>query len=409
MTLDPSIELRPALADEMLTLITTGERAFGSDVKPERAALEMAAIEPERTLAAFDGRSLVASAGIYTFDMTIPGGPVPMAGVTWVGVLPTHRRRGILTAMMRRQLTELHEQEREPVAALWASEPVIYRRFGYGLGSMRLGMTVESRLPFVAGAPARGGVRLVDLAEARAVIQPIYDRIRVDRPGMVSRTPPRWDLTLDDAEDSRQGASSLQCAVTNDDGGYVLYRTKGDSQNWVPSGKVTVRDFVSTSPDTATLWRYLLDLDLMTTVESWNRPLDDPLAYLVTDVRRTRPAIGDAVWVRVVDVERGLAARTYSEAGSVVIEVVDETCPWNAGTFRIDVDAADSRGVKVARTEESAQLTVSAVELGAVYLGGTRLRALAAAGFVDEHTAGAVTRADRMFAGPVEPWCAEVF
>jgi predicted acetyltransferase len=403
------IELRPATADEMVPLITTTHRAFGDDVRPDRLERDIASVAPERTLAAFDGADIVGVAAIYTFDMTVPGGPIPVAGVTWVGVLGTHRRRGILSSMMRRQLTELHEQEREPVAALWASEPTIYRRYGYGLASRRIGMTIETKLPYVAGAPEPQPLRLLPAEGFREAVAAVYERARPTRPGMLSRFPQRWDGLFDDTEASREGASSLTCALLGSGDGYVLYRTKGSWDDWLPNGTVIVRELVALNPSAySSLWRYLLDIDLMTKVEAWNRPLDEPLLHLVADPRRLHQTLGDALWVRLVDVDRALAARTYPVADSLVFEVVDSVCPWNAGRFALDVEAAHVPAA-VRRTDSSADLTLSAVELGSVYLGGTRLRDLAAAGFVDEHNPGAVARADRLFAGDVEPWCPEIF
>lgn len=408
--LPAGITLRPATAGEMPPLLATTLRAFGEDVRAETAALEIAAMPPEQSLAALDGTDIVASAGFYSFEMTVPGGPAPVAGVTWVGVLPTHRRRGILTAMMRHQLTDLHERGAEPVAALWASQAGIYRRFGYGLASRRLSLKIESRLAFVPGAPAVTPPRFVQLPEALDAISTTYNAMRVGRPGMTSRSPERWNALLDDAEHMRDGASALNCVVLEDGSGYVVYRTKAEWQGWTPNGKVVVRDFVAHSPQAyASLWRFLLDIDLMTTVEAHNRPVDEPLQHLVTDFHRAQPTLGEALWVRLVDVERALLARTYAQSGTLVIEVLDDTCPWNAGRFALAVEAADAAGVSVTRTDATADITVPAAVLGGAFLGGIRLRSLAAAGLVDEHTAGAVLRADRMFAGPVEPWCAEVF
>lgn len=402
--------LRPARADEMDALFATIERAFGADPNPEDARFEIPPLRPERTLAAFDGDTMVATGGIFTFDMTVPGGPRPVAGVTWIGVLPTHRRRGLLTALMQRQLTELHETGGEPVAALWASEPGIYRRFGYGRASSRLDMHLESRAAFVPGVSTTGQLRLVDAKESRAVAEQLYDRERLQRPGMLSRDSARWDVAFADPEHRRQGASSLQCVVLDGPAGplgYLTYRTKQDWQRGVPRGTVSVRELIATTPAAyATLWRYALDMDLMTTVEVLNRPVDDPLLYLLTDIRRAEVTVSDQLWVRIVDVEPALESRVYSIPGTLVIEVTDVGCPWNAGRFRLD---GGPDGATCQRTDEAADITVSAVELGAAYLGGTRLRTLAAGGFVDEHTPGALTLADAMFASPVAPWCGEVF
>jgi predicted acetyltransferase len=411
MTDSPAgIEFRPVSAGEMPALFDAVERAFGSDVSPEVAPYEIAALQPARSLAGFDGDRIIATAGIFTFEMTVPGGPVPVAGVTWVGVLPTHRRRGILTAIMRRQLNDLHDSG-EPVAALWASEPVIYRRFGYGSAAVRLGVKAESRAPFGPGAPALAGtLRMVDPKECRQVAEELYDRIRADRPGLISRDAARWDLTFLDVEKVREGASSLTCVVVDTpDGpaGYVLYRTKPEWGPTGPNGTVQVRDLFATTPAAyAALWRYVLDIDLMRTVQAWNRPTDDPLLYLLGDIRRAQPSLGDALWVRLVDVARALETRTYPTAGSVVLEVVDDVCPWNAGRVRLD---GGPDGATCTPTDESADLTLSATELGSAYLGGTRLGHMAAAGYVDEHTPGALDLADGMFAGRVAPWGAEVF
>jgi predicted acetyltransferase len=403
-------ELRAARPDEMDALFAAIERAFGADPNQEDARYEIPALHPERTLAAYDGDAMVATGGIFTFDMTVPGGPRPVAGVTWIGVLPTHRRRGLLTALMQHQLTELHETGAEPVAALWASEPGIYRRFGYGLASTRLAMRIESRTPFVPGVPTTGRLRLVDAKESRTVAEQLYDQERLRRPGMLSRDQARWDIMFADPEHRREGASSLQCVVldgTSGPLGYLTYRTKQDWQRGVPKGTVNVRELIATTPFAyAALWRYAIDMDLMSTVDVSSRPVDDPLLYLLTDVRRAQISLGDQLWVRVVDVERALSSRSYSVRDSVVIELTDVGCPWNTGRFRLD---GGPEGATCERTDAAADLTLSAVELGAAYLGGTRLRALAAAGFVDEHTAGALARADLMFASAVAPWCGELF
>ncbi len=119
------------------------ELAFGYDATDEENELDRTLREPKRMIAARVGGEMVGIAGAYSFDMTVPGGSAPMAGVTWVGVLPTHRRRGVLTAMMRHQLHDLHESQGEAVAALYASESVIYGRFGYGQASQELRLTMH--------------------------------------------------------------------------------------------------------------------------------------------------------------------------------------------------------------------------------------------------------------------------
>src|SRR5687767_9859728 len=126
--------------------------------------------ELDRSLALFDGDRVAATAGIYSLEMSVPGAVVPTAGITWVTVSPTHRRQGVLTAIMRRQLDELHEQEREPVAALWAAESSIYGRFGYAPATWRGGWTGQTeRLRLRRDVSTGSGrVRMVDVEEFRA-------------------------------------------------------------------------------------------------------------------------------------------------------------------------------------------------------------------------------------------------
>src|ERR671913_547778 len=156
------VELRPIDLAELPGFYRALAETFGEDPRDDDREHFAQTFEADRSIAAFDGGEVVATAGAYSLEMTLPGGPRPVAGVTIVGVLPTHRRRGLLTEMMRRQLTELHERQREPVAALWASEGVIYGRFGYGVAARQAGFTMGAARggagPRRGGGLGRGGV-----------------------------------------------------------------------------------------------------------------------------------------------------------------------------------------------------------------------------------------------------------
>jgi predicted acetyltransferase len=407
------LELRPVEPGEFPAFHRALMETFGDTPRDEDRERSLRVVEFDRTLAWFDGGRIAGTAGAYTRDVTVPGGPRPAAGVTAVSVQPTHRRRGLLTGMMRRQLTDLHEQQREPVAVLWASEASIYGRFGYGLAARQLavhGTSAAMRLR--ADAPAgTGRIVLADAEEARPHETAVYEALRPTTVGLLSRTTPWWDRRLYDPEHNRGGASARRHALhTEQDGtvtGYATYRTK---QRWSmaggPGGTVLVGDLMATTPQAyVQLWAFLTGIDLFPNLEWDAAPLDGPLTQLLADPRSLRSAVVDSLWVRVVDVGRALAARTYRVPVDVTIEVRDEFCPWNAGTWRLSGDAS---GAVCERTTDAPELTVSAVDLGAVHLGGPTLAQVASTGRVGGSPA-TLSAASLAFSGEREPWCPEIF
>ena len=395
MTLDVRV-LEP---EQVETAFQSLERAFGGAPHPDDVAAELSVVDDGRFYGVFDGASVVATAGSFDFRMTVPGGPVPVAGVTWVSVLPTYRRQGLLTAMMSRQLDDLHEQG-TAVAALWATEAAIYGRYGYGAAAWRLGLDVLSRSAFAAPVEP-GGVRLVDPAapEVRAV----YAAAAARTAGWPERDDRWWAFRLHDPEHARNGGSPLQCVLT--DGGYALYSTAMRWDNGLPGGVVRVREVVATGPAAAArIWRHLLDLDLMRTVEVFGAAPDDWLVMgLLAEPRAARPTLRDCLHVRLVDVRAALVARRYAADVDVVLEVRDAQCPWNTGCWRL---VGGRSGASCSAVSDQPDLVVDVADLGAAYLGGTPLRARP----VEERTAGALSRATTAF-GPLEgaPWCPQVF
>ncbi len=363
--------------------------------------------ELERMHAAFDGGAIVGGAGAYTFRLTVPGGLLPAAGVTIVGVLPTHRRRGILRAMMRAQLDDVHERG-EPLAILWASEETIYGRFGYGLASLSLGFEIERiHAAFRPGVETVGRARLVDADEAARLIPPVYDAVQSVTPGMYERPASWWENgPLADPPAFRHGGGPKQLAVLEVDGepqAYAIYRLHVSFGDLGPETTLRTIEVVgSTPPATASIWRYLLDVDWTKTVKGWLLPVDHPLLLLLARLNLAKPTVSDGLWVRLIDVGAALSGRSYAPGAGVVLDVRDEFCPWNAGRWRVE-------GGEASRTDAEPDLALDVADLGSVYLGGFTFRELARAGRVDELREGGLVRADELFRTDVAPWCPEIF
>lgn len=406
------IELRPVNDHELKDFLETTERTFGHFLREEEVPLWRKLLPLERSLVAIDGSSFVATAGAFPFSLSVPGGEVAAAGVTIVGVLPSHRRRGILTAMMERQLHETHERG-EPLAVLFASEGGIYHRYGYGLGVIAMRYDVDrDRARFRDGTPRTGRTRMLEIDEAVGTFNDVYERVRRTTSGMYARSSDWWRMhRFYDPEYQRDGAGPQFRAVWEDEdgtpGAYVLYRIHGSWDDGVPKSKLEVLEVAATSPvATREIWSFIFGVDLIDRVQTTWQPLDDPLIHMLEEPRRLQARLGDALWVRVVDAEVALAARSYRASGPLVLEVADDLCPWNAGRWAIESDGSQS-GVE--KTAADPDLALGARELGAVYLGGVSFRSLALAERMDELTEGAVERADAMFRTERAPWSPEVF
>lgn len=402
------IELLPITKEEIPAFARTFGVSFGWDADDES---DMAFWEwmqgLGRTLAAFDNGRIVATAGIIGFQLTLPGGTqVPAGGVTAISVLPTHRRRGILREIMRRQIDDMRERG-EAAGILWASESVIYGRFGYGLATSQADLNIKR--PYTAFSRVRvapGSVRLLETDEAKTLLPDIYDRFRQGVPGQVDRVSSWWDDFFRDNPQHRRGGSKRYYAVYQDgDGeGYAAYRLKSEWPGGIPGATAQVADLVTTGPGAYTaLWRYLLDLDLVDTVSIHGRPLDEPLRWMLADPRRLRfEDVGDAIWLRVVDIPKALEGRSYMVDGTVRLRISDPFWPDNDGTYRLEGGPA---GATCCRTDEDADMALDVADLGAAFLGGTPLSVLATAGRVEELRVGSLRLADAMFASDVAPWC----
>jgi predicted acetyltransferase len=365
--------------------------------------------EPARSLVAVDGDRMVGTAASFLTELTVPGGFLPMGGVTSVGVTPTHRRRGILTGLMRRQLDDAHEAG-EPLATLWASESSIYGRFGYGMAARNVRYEIErDRATLREPVDPVGRVVLMERDKARPIIEDVYERVRTGVPGMYAMPEARWEEVMADLEFERGGASALFFVVHETDGspdGFVTYRVKSGWGTGFPESELRVTDLVAQS-DAAyrELWTYCLGVDLMKNVVIWAGRIDEPLLYMLAEPRRLRGRMHDSLWVRLVDVPAALAGRRYSARGSLAIGVRDAFCPWNEGTYEL---TAGPDGVECHSSSRDPELTIEASALGAAYLSDVGFRTLRTAGRAQGDD-DVVERADRLFSWPVRPWCPMIF
>jgi predicted acetyltransferase len=407
--------IEPGEAEATMDIVAA---VFGAGpVAPDDYRAEMREIlEPDRTFAVEDGGRLVGTASAFTFRLALPGGgTVPMAGVTEAGVLPTHRRRGVLSSLV--EALHDHAAERgEPVAGLTASEAGIYRRFGYGVATRFQSLALDARrmaeVPEAAALTAPGVVRLVTRDEAVTALPAAWERHWRRTPGEVSRTPGWWRMFALDVAHARDGASAWYAAVHDDpDGepdGFVLYRLAPAWDAGGPEFELRIVDLAAASPAVeAALVRFAVGVDLVARVTWHGAPADDPLRWRLADPRAVRvTAERDHLWLRPLDVAACLAARRYATAGGLVVEVVDGRRPERGGRFLLD---AGADGAACARTDREADVAVRMPELGSLLLGGVSWALLRDAGLVDERVDGAVARADALFRTERAPWCATDF
>jgi predicted acetyltransferase len=403
----PASELtvRPLTDADMPRLIELDNIAFLEEpYSPEAVAWQRRFLEVDRSIGVFDGDTQVGGASIFTLRVTVPDArQVPMAGVTWVSMLPTHRRRGGLTKMMRHQLHDLHERGAEPIAGLTASHPAIYGRFGYGRPTTYVEVTIPRqhnalRLP---EGTEDVTLRLVDPKSAADICAEVYARNVLRRPGLIERPATLVEYEDTDLPELRKGASQLRRVLAERDGvpvGFATYRTKEAGR----ASQADVREVVADDAAAhAALWQMLLNIDQTSATHVDLLALDDPLLAMLESSRYADPIIRDGLYVRLVDVDRALAARTYATPIDAVLEVTDAFCPWNVGRWRL---VGDEKDATCTRTDLAADLTVDVRELGSVYLGGITLRTLAAANQVVEHTTGAVRAVSKAFASDILPF-----
>lgn len=366
-----------------------------------------AAFEPDRALVVADGDELVGTARVLTRDLSVPGAVVPAAHVTGVGVSATHRRRGILRSMMAEQLRSVPEA----LAVLWASEPGIYGRFGYGAAAWFVSYEVDLPRVRPQGTESSGRVRKLPAEGAGKVLAPVLEHLQRYRPGVSGRDETWWELRLQDLTEWRHGRSAREILVHEDESGtidgYAMWRAKFGSGPGGIANEISLEELVATNLTAyQALWNHLLTMDLTAKLNFSYAAVDEPVMQLVGNTEALERRICESLWVRITDVVRALEQRRYATNVDLVLEVSDEMLPDNAGRYRLTGDGEKAR---CERTDAAPDLALSVTALGAAYLGGRSLAEFAVTGEVRELSPGALATASAAFGWPVAPASIEVF
>jgi predicted acetyltransferase len=409
-----SVEIRVCPADRFTDLLRTAEIGFAEDVSDDLIERVKVVSDPARFVCALDGDRMVGTGGAFTMTVKVPGGDLPAGGVTWVTVLPSHRRRGILRGMMRLMVDDCHSRG-EPLAMLWASEGTIYQRFGYGMATVCMNLEADTRASrFTRDWPVEGTYRMLPAGQGREIVEPVYEAARAQNAGFLGRTPDWWVGQLPLAEKDAKGGEARRLVVYDGDRGveaYAVYKIKAAWDTRGPGSTVVVEEAIGSTPaGTRAIWRYLFDLDLVRTLKASRLPADHPVLSLVAEPRRLGISLGDGLWLRIVDVKGALEGRTYGPAGQgsgrLTMDLRDEYCPWNAGRWTLEVDGGRGR---LTPAGGEPQIALDANDLGAIFLGGWRASALARSGRVEELAPGGLAAADELFPTATLPWCPQEF
>jgi predicted acetyltransferase len=407
-----SIEIRTVPANDLRRWVDSVAVANSEEIDDQVWSDVRPTVEADRTFGAYDGEDIVGGGSIYSFDVTVPGGEaVPSAGITWVGIMPTHRRQGALRQLMSRMFDDARRRA-EPLAVLWASEGSIYQRFGYGLSTLASSVDLErERAIFNSAAEPFGATHVISIDDAREAFTPIFESNRARIPGFYSRSQIWWDVeVLADFKWSRRGFDKRFFALHETDGhadAYAMYRVRHDWVNSVPGSELQVGEIMALDGDALReMWRFIFGIDLIKRYTTRSGPIDEPLLLMVAEPRRVNLRLRDGMWLRILDVPEALQRRGYSADGTIVLDIADNFLPDVGGRFR--VTTSGGRG-QVERTDDAPDLEVDASDLAAVYLGGFTFEGLARAGRTNEIAPGARARADAMFYSAAPAWCPQTF
>ena len=396
-------------------LLWNDQAAFVFPIDPD---FQLDFIEWDRTFGVRVGEELAGTNTTFSLSVELPDGAngtrtVPMAGLSWVAVHPGYRRRGVLTTMIRDHLHRLHEEGREPLSGLHASEAAIYGRFGYGLATvgyqLTLGRDATLRPLAAPDGDAADDLRVrfetVDPAKHADLVHDLYHRSCRRRPGMVGRTRALTLAGLRDTPRELERNEPLRILVAERDGvptGYAVLRRSMKWEEFSPDGTVEVHELAALDlPTEHRLWRAVTQFDLTSRAKAGRLATDHPVLSWLVDARSVRPVRVDELWLRVVDVDRALTARGYAEPVDVVLQVSDPWCPWNEGRWRLRADRTGS--AECVRTDDDAHLALDVRDLGALLAGGTTVSGLVAAGLVTALRPDAVTPLSRAMRSDVEP------
>ena len=409
--MDP--EIRLVTEEELPAFVDSLSTSFLDRPDPVKLAAEVRPIwDLSRAWAAFNDGRISGTFRSWATQLTVPGGGLlPGSAIAGVTVLPTHRRRGTLRAMVAAEHAAIRERG-EAVGLLYASEYRIYGRFGYGPGCRVATWTVDARDAGFVLEPAGGVEFLTPGLDVIDTIRDVYDAARIGRPGEIRPRERIWEFDLGLTESSWGPRWKSFLVLRRDrDGnpdGYVRYRAE---EKWVErqsQASITVDDFQAVTDEAhLALWSFLINVDLVATVKAEHGSPSERLPWLLTNARAARMSdVGDGLWVRLIDIPRALEARRYEREARLVLEVIDPE--QSSGRIRLELDAGRD-GATCRPIDRSPDLTLDVADLSAAYLGGTSLRNAVIAHGVDEHRDGALADADAVLRTGAEPWCSTFF
>ena len=404
------ITVRPMQPADAERLVRTDFRAFGVGISEVPAGVTRLTevFETDRFVVALDGADLVGNGGAFSFDLTVPGGAtLPVSAITWIAVLPTHRRRGVMRSVMD-ALADDARSRGEAAMILVASEGSIYSNVGYGAATQWRQTELETRrIRFRPDLPAPAGrVRFVEPEDAVKVLGPIHDEVRLLTPGEISRTEDWWTGHV------TEGPHRLSFFVvhTDDDGhddGYAAYKITERWHHGHPGHLCEVEYFGAATPEAhAALWRYLCSLDLVSEVTTRCLAPDDPLPLLVENPRLVRTTeVNDGIWHRLLDTPAFLSARRYAVDDELVLDVTDDE-PGVSGRWRV---AGGRDAATCAATDLPADLSLSPRTLSAIAIGAAPVHQQARAGHITASDSAAIDRLARFLRWEPVPWCGTNF
>jgi predicted acetyltransferase len=411
------IDVRPIAEAEFADWLRAVNTGFlrSSAVTEEELDARRERFVPGRYLGAFDGGRCVATFRSFDQELTVVGGArIPADAVSGVTVHATHRRRGLLSRMMARDLAAAKERG-DVVATLIAAEYPIYGRYGFGVATRTAEWTVDVPRagldPRWAGPADGGRIDLVDGEEIRKLGPDLHARLCRLQPGAIDRDEIWW----------KWNTGAVRADPSWKDPFYAVYRSASGEvegmaaydvdDNWgdakQPLNTATVRWLTGVTPAAErALWQYLCSVDWVVRVKSGWRAPDDLLPHLLPDPRAAAlTSLADWLWVRILDVARALEARTYEGEGTLVLEVAGVD-GLTGGRYRLDASAA---GASCTPATGSAELVLGPGELAALWLGDESAVRLAALGRVREERAGAARKADALLRTSRRPWCPDLF
>ncbi len=389
------------------------------------------AIADRRTTGVFDATAAqpdtpVATVSSWPAELTVsPGRTVSAWAISSVTVAPTHRRRGIARALVEGELRTAAAMGHS-LAAITVSESTIYERFGFGAAAFGANWTIDTRRTGWAGHTAPGRLHFVVAAQSRDELCAVFDRARLDVPGELQVWDGLWDTVLGLAPDlldteargTAERGRSLRVVRYDDESavaqGFVIYSVSGGDPDF-SAHHVDLRYLLAATDDAyLALWRFIVEMDLVTLVKATLLSVDEPLAWQLSDPRAATVTRDSHLWLRIVDVVAALEARQFGTAqlgaaraaNAVTIGLeVSDPLDFTTGRYLLEVDEFSAG--KVSRVNEfptdAAALTLGITELSSIYLGGVSAATLVRAGRVQEHRVGDAVAIDQLFRSPRAP------